>query len=118
MPNQVVWPKCNVFDAEGNPTVLNRGEYLPDGVDAVQLETLTIIGAVRPVDFAPSPQDASEPTESEVESETPGMLQKPSPDDSKAAWVDYATDERNPSRVSKTEANSMSKQALMDRFKS
>jgi hypothetical protein len=117
MPNQVVWPKCNVFDDVGNPTVLKRGEYLPDGVDDVQLETLRIIGAVRPVDFAPSAEDSGEPTESEVESGTPDMLQKPSPEDSKAAWVEYASDERNPGRMSRTEANSMSKQALMDRFK-
>lgn len=117
MPNQVVWPKCNVFDADGNPTVLKRGEYLPDGVDDAQLETLTVIGAVKPVDLAPSPESASEPTAEQVQTETPDMLQKPSPDDSKAAWVDYASDERNPDRISKTEANSMSKTALMDRFK-
>jgi hypothetical protein len=118
MPNQVVWPKCNVFDEDGNPTVLQRGDYLPDGVDDVQLETLMVIGAVRPVDVAPAAESAESESESEPEDETPELLQKPSPDDSKAAWVDYATDERNPARVSKTQANSMSKDALMARFAS
>ena len=116
MPYQVVWPQMNVFNADGEPTVLKRGDLLPDGVDDVQLETLSVVGAVRMLDYAPeSPQSA---TESEPEPETPDMLQKPSPDDSKAAWVEYATDERNPARMSRTEANAMSKPALMDRFKS
>lgn len=115
MPNQVVWPKCNVFSEDGTPTVLKRGDFLPDGVDDVQLETLTIIGAVKPVEFAPENPE-NEPV-TETEPETPEMLQKPSPDDSKTAWVDYASDERNPDRLSKTEANSMSKTALVDRYK-
>lgn len=144
MPNQVVWPKCNVFDEDGNATVLKRGELVPDGVDAAQLETLAVIGAVRPVEFAPedyrpeSPQN--EPVESEAdrmsdessgtllgaspvpgtatepESE-PGMLQKPSPEAPKRAWVDYASDARNPRRIERSAATNMSKEALMDRFR-
>lgn len=119
MPNQVVWPKCNVFNKDGVPTVLKRGEMVPDGVDDAQLETLSIIGAVKAVEYAPeSPEN--EPVEQGPERESeqePETLQKPSQDDSKGAWVDYASDERNPGRMSRSEANSMSKQALMDRFK-
>ncbi len=117
MPNQVVWPKCNVFDEDGNGTVLQRGELIPDGVDDAQLETLVIIGAVRPVEYAPEaaesvPEGPSVPDDTE----TPEMLQKPSPEDSKDAWVEYASDERNPDRLSASAARGMSKQALMDRY--
>lgn len=115
MPNQVVWPKMNVFNQDGEATVLKRGDLLPDGVDDKQVEDLMVIGAIRPVEYAPErPENAQDEPEEE---DTPDMLQKPSPDDPKAAWVEYASDERNPRRMEKTAANSMSKPALMDRFK-
>lgn len=117
MPNQVAWPKCNVFDKDGNATTLNRGEYLPDDVDSAQVETLMVIGAVKPVEYAPEPRESDRPTSEQVEDQTPELLQKPSPDDSKTVWVAYASDERNPNRISESAANSMSKQALVDRFK-
>jgi len=114
MPNQVVWNLCNVYDPDGNATTLKRGELVPDGVDTGQVETLMVIGAVKPVDVVP---DTSEtPSEDDAEP-APELLQKPSPEDSKAAWEAYASDERNPSRLPASQAKSMSKQALMDRFK-
>lgn len=117
MPHQVIWPKCNIFSEDGEATTLERGDFLPDGVDATQLETLSVIGAVRPIDFAPSSESAGDATESETATPDTGELQKPSADDTKAAWVDYASDPRNPNRMERTAANSMSKQALMDKFK-
>lgn len=117
MPNQVVWPKCNVFDEDGTSTILRRGELVPDGVDDAQLETLVIIGAVRAVEYAPeAAESAPEGPSVPMNTEPPGMLQKPSPEDSKDAWVDYASDERNPNRLSASAARGMSKQALMDRY--
>jgi hypothetical protein len=44
-------------------------------------------------------------------------LARPNKDDSKIAWVDYATDERNADRLSHDEAMNMTKSALMERFK-
>lgn len=118
MPNQVVWPRMNVFNEDGEATVLKRGDLLPDGVDAKQVEDLMVIGAVRPVEYAPErPQDPEDESADDEPEDTPALLHKPSPDDSKAAWVDYATDERNPRRIERSAANSMSKTALMDRFK-
>lgn len=44
-------------------------------------------------------------------------LVKPSSDDTKAVWVEYATDERNPNRMERDAANGMTKSALMESFK-
>lgn len=44
-------------------------------------------------------------------------LTRPSSDDTKSVWVDYATDERNSDRLSREEANGMTKSALMERYK-
>lgn len=119
MPHQVVWPKCNVFNEDGEPTTLRRGDLLPDGVDATQLEMLNIVGAVQVVEFAPEGYRPENPANEPVlnpENGSGDELQMPSPDDTKAAWVDYASDERNPDRISRSDANSMSKQALVGRY--
>lgn len=120
MPNQVVWPKCNVFDDEGVPTVLQRGELIPDGVDDTQLEMLMIIGAVRPVEYVREaaesvPEDATVPAGGLVV-ENPEPLQKPSPNDPKPAWIAYASDERNPDRISESQAGNMTRSALVARY--
>jgi hypothetical protein len=46
-------------------------------------------------------------------------LAMPAQSDTKAAWVEYATDSRQPDdkQLTEEEAASMSKQAIMDRFK-
>lgn len=118
MPHQVVWPKCNVFNEDGEPTTLKRGELLPDGVDDTQLEMLNIVGAVQVVEFAPEGYRPENPANDPVlnPDNDPPELQKPSPSDAKDVWVSYATDERNPDRISRSDANSMSKQALVSRF--
>jgi hypothetical protein len=112
MVHQVVWTKMNVFDADGTATILNRGDYVPDGVDAGQLGVLMNIGAVvaRETVEVPEPADAVTPDEDD-------LLLKPAPGDSKEAWVAYASDERNAKRLTRSEADNMSKTALMDRFK-
>lgn len=117
MRHQVVWPRCNVFDSEGNATTLQRGEILPDGVDDGQIETLTVVGAVRVVESAPAQGPVpSTVSETEPESGSDDELVKPSKSDDKAAWIDYATDPRNPDRMSETEARNMSKTVLVDRY--
>lgn len=52
MPYQVAWARCNVFTDAGEPTLLSRGEYVPDDIDHVQVSQLATIGAVRFVDLA------------------------------------------------------------------
>lgn len=111
--HQVVWERCNVFDKDGNPTTYERGDLLPDGVDAVQLQHLGIFGAVRVMEAVP--------TEDEMKAEASSTnaqsgLQLPTRADNKDVWIAYATDERNPNRLSTEQAKSMSKDALMDRF--
>lgn len=114
MPNQVVWERCNVFDDDGNATILRRGQMVPDGVDPGQVETLRVIGAVKMVELA---EPDTGPESDAGQEEAPAMLEKPSPDATKSDWVAYATDSRNPDRVSEAQANSMSKSALVDRYK-
>lgn len=115
MPAQVIWPRCNIFGKDDVPTVFERGEIVPDkDIDPAQMETLLVIGAVQMVDL----RSGSDDTESDDsgEPETPELLEKPSPDDPKPAWVAFASDERNPDRMSRNAAESMSKPALMARF--
>jgi len=115
MRHQVMWNKCNVFSPEGDTSTLNRGDIVPDGVDDFQLSMLVTIGAVRVLDDAPAAPAPTAPEPSD--SPEPDELVKPSPEDPKSAWVDYASDERNSRRISRSEANSMSKSVLMDLFK-
>jgi hypothetical protein len=109
--HQVVWAKMNVFDADGNPTILKGREFLPDGVDQDQINMLMNIGAVRALETVEVPE-TDQPSEPEADE-----LQKPSPSADKPAWVAYASDERNPLRLTQSQAENMSKSALMDRFK-
>lgn len=55
MPYQVFWQKLNVFDGGGNVTLLDRGDFLPDELDAIQVSNLATIGAVQFVDVALTP---------------------------------------------------------------
>lgn len=113
MAHQVIWAKMNVFDADGNPTVLKRGQLLPDGIDAIQVERLSIIGAVQFVEDASKPEP--EPA-ADSEPETPEALERPAPEALKPAWIEYASDPRNPNRISRETAESMSKADLVKRF--
>lgn len=61
MSYQVVWPRCNVFDSKGQPTTLGRGDFLPDGLDEVQVSQLATIGAVQ---FVDQQQDEPRPARS------------------------------------------------------
>lgn len=122
MAHQVVWAKCNVFAPDGTRTTLNRGQLLPDGVDDAQLGMLTTIGAVQvveiyeprqPVLATATDEQASDEPASDESTET---LAKPSPDDTKEAWVAYATDAGNPKRITASEARALPKPALISRF--
>lgn len=125
MAYQIVWPKCNVFDTDGNRKVFKRGELVPDGLanDTDQMLRLATIGAVQVVDIVEAPEPAPEATESADSgmstgngSDASGELVKPSEDDTKEAWISYATDARNPDRISATEARSQSKAGLVQRY--
>lgn len=116
MRHQVMWNKCNVFRENEEPITLDRGDIVPEGIDEFQLSMLVTIGAARIVDDAPERPAAPEPSSPSEPSESDELV-KPSPDEPKAAWVDYASDERNSRRISRSEANGMSKSALMDLFK-
>lgn len=50
MSYQVVWSRCNVFDAKGGVSTLSRGDFVPDEIDDVQKSQLATIGATRFVD--------------------------------------------------------------------
>lgn len=115
MVHQVVWMKCNIFSKDGEPTVYNRGDLLPDGVDDIQLEQLRVIGAIRVMESVPTEEELAA-QQSEPVSSPSGELVKPSTADPKPAWIAYAIDARNPNRVSEQEANAMSKTALMERY--
>lgn len=115
MAHQVMWAKCNVFDAEGNPTIYRRGDFLPDSVDAEQLGMLNTVGATQVI--ADAPEEAPRAPETPGDGTEPDGLMKPANDDPKSVWVDYASDDRNPRRINRTEANAMSKAALMEMFK-
>lgn len=125
MAYQIVWPKCNVFDTDGSRTVFKRGELVPDGLanDTDQMLRLATIGAVQVVDIVEAPESAPEAAESNADGTATGNgsdesdeLIKPSEDDTKEAWVSYATDARNPDRISATEARSQSKAGLIQRY--
>jgi hypothetical protein len=123
---QIVWSKCNVFDNEGNRFLLKRGELVPDGLvnaDPEQMTRLLTIGAVHVVDIAESPEPSLNGSESNADGtstgngpDDSGELVKPSEDDTKEAWVSYATDARNPDRISVTEARTSNKSGLVQRY--
>lgn len=117
MAHQVVWAKCNVFAPDGTRTTLNRGQLLPDGVDDAQLGMLTTIGAVQVVEiYEPRQPTLATATGESASDESTETLTKPSPDDTKEAWVAYATDAGNPNRITASEARALPKPALISRF--
>jgi hypothetical protein len=120
---QVVWEHCNVFDENDNPTTYHRGDLLPDGVNDVQLQHLTVFGAVRAMESVPTEAEMREamvtdPVAQPVVNPNQGenTLEVPSKSAGKDAWIEYATDARNPKRLSESQARSMSKDALVDRY--
>lgn len=119
MAHQVQWQQVCVTDDEGVDHYVHRGANLPGWVPEFTLFALTTAGALQVVDGPASKTDekAAEPEETSTETDTSDELVKPSPDDTKAAWVDYAADSRNPNRITRDQANGMTKSALMERFK-
>ena len=59
MPYQVVWTKCNVFFSDSESQTLERGAYLPGGLDDIQVSQLATVGAVQFVDGSLSPVSAA-----------------------------------------------------------
>ena len=119
MAHQVMWQTVCVTDSEGVDHYVHRGADLPDWVPDFTLFALTTAGAVQVVD-KPEAKEAEKdatPVETSSETDTSDELVKPSPDDTKAAWVDYAADSGNPNRITRDQANGMTKSALMERFK-
>ncbi len=116
MAHQVMWKTVCVTDKDGNDTFVHRGADLPDWVDEFTLFALSTSGATQVVD-----REDTEPVAKAVQpvplSESPDELTMPSADDPKAAWVAYASDERNPNRITHDQATGMTKSALMERFK-
>ena len=119
MAHQVMWQTVCVTNDKGEDTYVHRGADLPDWVPDFTLFALTTAGAVQVVDKpeAKAPEKDAEPVEASTDTDTSDDLLKPSPDDTKAAWVDYAADSRNPNRITRDQANGMTKSALMERFK-
>lgn len=124
MAFQIVWAKCNVFDQDGNRHEFQRGELVPDGLvnpDRDQLDRLVTVGAVQVVDLpepAPeAPESNATGTTDDTGTDDTGELVKPAEDENKDAWISYATDARNPDRISASDARSMSKPALIDRYR-
>jgi hypothetical protein len=118
MAHQVMWSSVCFTDDKGVDHYAHRGAEAPDWVDGQTLFYLTSAGALQVVDkpeetqrFRSAPEPVALPESSDDE------LVKPSADDTKAAWVEYASDMRNPDRITHDQANSMTKSALMERFK-
>jgi hypothetical protein len=121
-----MWDVVCVTDPENDrDTYVKRGELLPDFVDDFTKFALTHTGAVRAVDDAeetPEPATPAEPVRLQEHppapvTREPGAVQRPSDSEPKEAWVNYASDERNPERIPRTQAQKMSKDALMDKFR-
>lgn len=122
MPYQTVWSKCNVFGKNEERTTLRRGEFVPDGIvngDPDQVARLVTVGALQFVEpvRVNVPEPVAEPDAGTDIDDGSDELVKPAESDVKAAWVEYATDVRNPRRISADDARQMSKPALMDHFK-
>jgi hypothetical protein len=119
---QVMWASVCVTDKDGTDHYVHRGAALPDWVDDFTAFALTSAGAAQHVDDpAPARPAATAVGLPEVEPDTDDgdtdELVKPSADASKADWVTYASDERNPKRMTAADANARSKTVLMDLFK-
>lgn len=116
MAHQVMWKTVCVTDKDGVDTFVHRGADLPDWVDDFTLMALSTSGATQVVDRG-EPESAAEALEDVPLPDALGELMKPSADDPKSVWVDYASDTRNPNRITQDQAQGMTKSALMERFK-
>jgi len=116
MAHQVMWQSVCFTDKDGVDHYTHRGADAPDWVDVNTLFYLTSAGALQVVDRGDA-EPAAKAVESHPLPDAPGELVKPSADDPKPAWVDYASDERNPNRITHDQATGMTKSALMERFK-
>lgn len=129
MAHQVMWASVCVTDTDGVDHYVHRGADVPKWVDDFTLMALTTSGALQVVDRDTPAEDkpAEETDEGHVyltpteDALTPVIsleeLAKPSVDDPKSAWVEFASDDRNPNRITTDQASSMTKSALMERFK-
>lgn len=66
----VIWPKARVT-VDGKSVIVNKGEGVPDGVSAVDLDNLVSFGAIAgvtglPETDAPADDDGKEPTVKEI----------------------------------------------------
>lgn len=134
MAHQVMWQSVCVTDTDGVDHYVHRGADVPKWVDDFTLMALTTSGALqvvdrdtpaedKPAEDKPAEDEGDEsvfltPTEDAI---TPVIsleeLAKPSVDDPKSAWVEFASDDRNPNRITTDQASSMTKSALVERFK-
>lgn len=141
MGHQVVWEKVALTPGDSDEDVIyNRGDMLPDWVSPFMLGVLTSTGAVRVVDdgpvpayeaptaaardlppsypTGPMPKDAGtlrepeEGSQGQEGSEEPEENQPPATSANKATWVEYATSKG----MSRTQAEGLSKEALINRF--
>jgi hypothetical protein len=117
MAHQVMWQCVCFTDDKGEDTYVHRGADAPDWVDSTTLFYLTTAGALQVVDRVDDAQPAPKAVESVALPPASDELTKPSADDPKSAWVDYASDARNSDRITHDQANGMTKSALMERFK-
>jgi len=116
MAHQVMWSSVCFTDADGVDHYAHRGAEAPDWVDGTTLFYLTSAGALQVVD-KPDAEPRRMTAESVALPPASEELVKPSADDTKAAWVDYASDARNSDRITHDQATGMTKSALMERFK-
>jgi hypothetical protein len=116
MADQVMWAHCNVFGGENGdePTTLSRGDFLPKGLDDVQVGRLRIIGAVQTVDYGPEPE--TEPAADPAAGSGPAPA-VPGLSDSVGVWREYAANPRVDGHVSEADAAGMSKSELVNRFR-
>lgn len=117
MAHQVMWASVCFTDKDGVDYYAHRGADAPDWVDSTTLFYLTSAGALQVVDRPDETQRVFMTSESAPLPDASDEFLKPSADDTKAAWVDYASDARNPNRITHDQANGMTKSALMERFK-
>lgn len=116
---QAMWASVCVTDKDGVDHYVHRGAALPEWVDDFTAFALTSSGAAQVVDDpVPAKKAVADVGMPELESsDDDGDLVKPSADASKGEWVAYASDERNPKRLTASDANARSKTVLMDLFK-
>jgi hypothetical protein len=128
MAYQVVWPRCNVFDKDGNATTLERGEFLPADIDETQAAQLATFGAVQFVDFKANVAVAQAQADQSGEPEDGGPVVdmvtgpsvevdesaaiKPTQSANKADWVDYAVSQG----MSRGEAEHYSRADLIEKL--